>query len=267
MKMKDVMNLFHISEGTIRYYERMGIINPKRDENNYRVFDFDSLVNLVMCQKYNDFGLTYKESVNFLRDRTLGDNISMLEKSIENNKDRLQKLNAINMYYQNLALELKRHNRGNVFTEKIHSLCFYELRKGDFDNSIDAFKDDGISEWMNYMDISDFEIWGNVKKYGEFEWKRVLTVDTEFARLYSGFVPRNCNCLSEKQNYVTYSTVQFHAMDQLNNEAFKALCAAEKHGYNVTGIVRVRILMTISEMAYMKICVEIGGDEKTKMAE
>lgn len=268
MKMKDVMNLFHISEGTIRYYEKMGIIRPGRNENNYRVFDFESLVNLMICQKYNGFGLSYKESIHSLRDRTLTDNISIFERKLEDNKKELRKLTAINMYYQNLCLELKKFEcESSSFVERTNSILFYEVNKGDFHNPTESFEDEKIAKWIDINDVLNFEVWCRATANKEMEWKRVLTVDTELIKLYSDYVPENNNCLTEKKNLVSYVAVPFHGTNELSNEVSKLLDYSCTVRYRFTGFIRARILMIISGQAYLKIMAEIQDDEKTKVVE
>ena len=268
MKMKDVMNLFHISEGTIRYYEKMGVINPERNENNYRIFDFESLVNLMICQKYNGFGLSYKESIHSLQDRTLTDNISILERKLEDNKKELRKLTAVNMYYQNLCLELKKSEcESSSFVERTNSILFYEVNKGDFLNPIESFKDEKISKWVDIIDVLNFEVWCRVRENKEMEWKRVLTVDTELVKLYSDYVPENSNCLTEKNNIASYVTVPFHGMNELSDEVSKLLEFLCAKGYSFTGFIRTKILMIACGQAYLKIMAEVQDDEKTKVAE
>ena len=58
----------------------MGVVNPERDENNYRIFDSRSLINLVLCKKCNEYGFSYKESIDLLTKNNFVENTELLKK-------------------------------------------------------------------------------------------------------------------------------------------------------------------------------------------
>lgn len=46
MKIKEVEKQLSMSSHTLRYYEKMGLINPQRDENGYRDYTFEDIEKL-----------------------------------------------------------------------------------------------------------------------------------------------------------------------------------------------------------------------------
>ena len=52
-KIGEVSKMFNISKEMLRYYEKKGVLHPKRiDENNYRVYDEMDIFLLFECCRY-----------------------------------------------------------------------------------------------------------------------------------------------------------------------------------------------------------------------
>lgn len=56
---QEVSQKLGISKDTLRYYDRIGIISPSRDDNRYRKYSGNDLINLMNIQimQYADFSL------------------------------------------------------------------------------------------------------------------------------------------------------------------------------------------------------------------
>lgn len=39
-KIGEIAKLYHIGTDSLRYYEKLGILTPKRSENDYRLYSF-----------------------------------------------------------------------------------------------------------------------------------------------------------------------------------------------------------------------------------
>ena len=256
MKMKDVMRLFHVSEGSLRYYEKMGIIHPLRDKNGYRVFDFDSLVNLIMCQKYNSFGLTYKDSIKSIKENDFDTNIRLFREKLNENEIELQKLKMINNYYQSVLSEMDYYKNNVITVMEIPEMYYYEIEKGDFINSIDAFEDEGIKHWLRIYEISDFEIWGFLMD-GKFKWKRVFTVRKKLIENIDSFKPVNGEYLPEVTALVKYITIQNHDINAISSAANELLEYGKTIGYSLSEVIRAKIVMNASNDVCIKLYAEI----------
>ena len=46
MKIKEVEKMLQMNSQTIRYYDKLGFLNPKRDENGYRNYTMDDIKTL-----------------------------------------------------------------------------------------------------------------------------------------------------------------------------------------------------------------------------
>lgn len=56
---QEVSRILGISKDTLRYYDRIGIVSPSREENRYRRYSKDDLIDLMNIQimQYADFSL------------------------------------------------------------------------------------------------------------------------------------------------------------------------------------------------------------------
>lgn len=88
MEIKEVENLLSVSRSNIRFYEKEGLIDPKRGKNNYRKYseaDVAMLKKIIICRKLN-FSV---EEISAMQKGELplsdaiGENIARLEAEIE----------------------------------------------------------------------------------------------------------------------------------------------------------------------------------------
>lgn len=56
---QEVSRMLRISKDTLRYYDRIGIVSPSREDNQYRRYSKDDLIDLMNIQimQYADFSL------------------------------------------------------------------------------------------------------------------------------------------------------------------------------------------------------------------
>lgn len=112
---KEVSNKFNISEHTVRYYTDIGLIPTlKRDKNNKRIFDEDSLnwLSLILC--FRNCGMSIESIKEYERLCSLGDSTiedryniildqqKLAEETYENAKKTLDTINNKVKYYQKI---------------------------------------------------------------------------------------------------------------------------------------------------------------------
>lgn len=73
LRIGEVSRAAGVSAGTIRYYERLGLLNrPERTESDYRVYSEQEIARLVFIRKAKLFGLTLEEIGQLLEIRSQG---------------------------------------------------------------------------------------------------------------------------------------------------------------------------------------------------
>lgn len=110
MRMKNIMDILGLSECTIRYYEKKGIINVSRNKNNYWDFDMLSLFYLILYRQYSQLGISVEKTSAFMKDN-----------------DYKQLQNAIENRIKNLDQEIKLLEDRKTFLEcKVNDLFWFQ---------------------------------------------------------------------------------------------------------------------------------------------
>ncbi|HDG5480098.1 TPA: MerR family transcriptional regulator [Staphylococcus aureus] len=94
MKTKEVVALMNISQDTLRYYEKVGVIPPvNRDENGYRIYNDSDLNWIYLVKNLRNAGVGIESLIEFCRLAQLpkNENIQAQQKQILNKQ--LEELN------------------------------------------------------------------------------------------------------------------------------------------------------------------------------
>ena len=76
----ELAKLFDIGVDSIRYYEEVGILRPKRDPiNNYRLYTIEDVRKLTMIRELLGLNLTTEQIRDFDANRNIYNTISLLE--------------------------------------------------------------------------------------------------------------------------------------------------------------------------------------------
>lgn len=68
MKTKEVVALMNISQDTLRYYEKVGVIPPvNRDENVYRIYNDSDLNWIYLVKNLRNAGVSIESLIEFCR--------------------------------------------------------------------------------------------------------------------------------------------------------------------------------------------------------
>ena len=67
-KIGEISKLFHIGVDSIRYYEKVGLLHPVRnEENNYRLYTLDDIRTMNTIRELLDIGFSTEEILEFKR--------------------------------------------------------------------------------------------------------------------------------------------------------------------------------------------------------
>ncbi len=67
-KIGDVARILGVSPDILRYYEKKGVVNPAKDENNdYRYYDFWDINLLMDCLWFKNFGFSIEQIADIVR--------------------------------------------------------------------------------------------------------------------------------------------------------------------------------------------------------
>lgn len=256
MKMKDVMNLFHISEGTIRYYEKMGVINPQRDENNYRVFDNESIIRLILSKKYTEFGFSYKESIDLINQKNFEEKTELLETQLSKIEDEINRLSVISDYCKEVIEDRERYkeNEGMFNEETLLTSLYTDFGSADFEKNPSFFDNETIKYWFDLFAVSNFELWNDLN---DDNWKWGYTINQD---LYHRLGKEDCSFFDKfkDEKYLTTVTkMRYEDLKFLNDKVSEIKNYGKENGFILSGLIRVKAILFTSKCAYLKICAEL----------
>lgn len=78
-KINEISKIYNIGKDSLRYYEKIGILNPKRDTNGYRMYSLLDITTLNIIKELRNLGFGMKKIKEFLQNRTVTTTLSILE--------------------------------------------------------------------------------------------------------------------------------------------------------------------------------------------
>lgn len=165
---------FNISTSQIRFYERQGLLSPKRiDKNGYRLYDFRQLDILESILLFRDIDISVKEIHNMVNNYNIQDYLKVLAEA----EFKLEKeLVRIEGKKREISDKIKHVKKYIEMREKIVSLNFPKKKlKIIMDNNLD--------------NLSIKEMYEEIRKYGykSFDDMKVIygIIDDEGNTLYA----------------------------------------------------------------------------------
>lgn len=132
MKVNDFAKQLGIAGSKIRYYDRMGLIQGKRCENNYRDFDENDALSIYHAQMLRSFDMSVQESLE-AKDKELQEidgwviqHEKDLSKAIQWERMKLRRLEEMHRYFETI------HNADSILKleERDESYNLWNLKKG-----------------------------------------------------------------------------------------------------------------------------------------
>ncbi|SHK14911.1 MerR family regulatory protein [Anaerocolumna jejuensis DSM 15929] len=232
---KEVSNILNISREMIRYYEKKGMISPKRkEENNYRSYDTMDVFFLMEAIQYQGWNINIK-NIRGLKEENYYDKIVnyLLKYYNELIKD---------IDYKTLLSELicqvternkmVRYNLGNYWVKRIPERYLFHVVTGEGDSyekiclpeemSKVLFSDTNIPFWDVYFEYIDGkEIWELSFEKRYFDKLKILKKE---------------NMLYVPEEYCLCTNVNLGVIGAFNKNFYvDALDYLEKKGYRQNG--------------------------------
>lgn len=156
----EISKIYHIGLDSIRYYEKIGLINPKRTKNNYRYYDGDDIYKLNIIRELLELGFTSKDISLYFNDRSVKTTYELLRKE----KEQINKTMAnLKLLKDNVNMRLKEIRQienieFEIVKEKQYEKRHYSLINKGYSKSSDM---DILIQQLSNKDKDDFYIIGN----------------------------------------------------------------------------------------------------------
>ena len=70
-KINEISKLYNIGPDSLRYYEKLGLLAPKRGKNNYRLYTLDDLWRLNIIRDLRRLGFPMKKIREYMDNRSV----------------------------------------------------------------------------------------------------------------------------------------------------------------------------------------------------
>lgn len=127
MNIKEASLVTGLSEQMIRFYEKKGIISPKRNkENQYREYTNHEIFLIVIAHTYNSLGIPLDEVSNYIRPTSFEEHTQNLTSRIEALENEAFWLQERIRYSKDQLLNFEAYQQGKSYAFfSYKKLCFY----------------------------------------------------------------------------------------------------------------------------------------------
>ncbi|MEY8353278.1 MerR family transcriptional regulator [Lachnospiraceae bacterium 54-53] len=117
-KINEISKLYGIGIDSLRYYEKLGILKPRRDTNGYRLYNLKELYKLNIIRDLRKLDFSMKQIREYLDHQCLDNTLALLQEEQSYIEEQLKILRARKQIIQDRILGLKAASeiRTGVFT-------------------------------------------------------------------------------------------------------------------------------------------------------
>lgn len=91
----EISKMYHIGTDSLRYYEKIGILSPKRGENQYRLYRTEDIWRLNVIRELRELGFSMEQIGVYLKDHTVSTTRMLLEEELRMIQERQEKLRLL----------------------------------------------------------------------------------------------------------------------------------------------------------------------------
>lgn len=121
-KINEISKLYGIGVDSLRYYEKIGVLVPKRDHNGYRIYGLHDIYKLNMIRDLRQLDFSMKHIKDYLDHQSLENTLNLLNKEQELIQIKLDELQTIQRKIQDRILTLSSASKIKTDTFTIKSL-------------------------------------------------------------------------------------------------------------------------------------------------
>lgn len=263
-KIGEVSYIYGLSNDSIRYYERLGIVTPKRDnDSSYRYYDTWDVNFLIDCLRYKSYGFSLKDVEQILRADDLQkfelrcrERENELLKTIHELSDTLKQLSkmrqSIASIHARLGQFIQTESPEMIWQRQQNN---HEDEKGELVQNADA---ETVREWVWHMNHLGHTFvmptYGSGQEFNEYCWGFSLS-PADLIRLKLD-IPETAEFLpSYRSIYTVFAADDEGSFIPCLQE--QVLDPIKKMNYKITDPPRGNLLVRVHEDGKMKRYIEV----------
>ncbi|HAG57564.1 MAG TPA: MerR family transcriptional regulator [Ruminococcaceae bacterium] len=108
-RIKELAQLYGVGTDTLRYYERLGLIRPRRGENGYRLYSLQDIYRLTIIRDLRQLGFSTDRISAYLADLNINNTQALLREELQLIRQRLRQLRQIDRAISERQKHLKQY--------------------------------------------------------------------------------------------------------------------------------------------------------------
>lgn len=116
-KIGEISNLYGIGTDSLRYYEEIGILKPRRDDNGYRMYNISDIRTLNILRDLRSIGFSMAEIKEHLADFNLEKTLSLFRREIRVIDQKTAQLEKLRDQLSSRIEEIEHHLSSDVYGE------------------------------------------------------------------------------------------------------------------------------------------------------
>lgn len=118
-KIGEISKLYGIGTDSLRYYEEIGILNPSRDDNGYRMYTISDIRTLNILRELRSIGFSMAEIKGHLRDFDVDKTLSLFRREVKAIEEKISQMNQLKNHLSERISEMEKHLRGELMTNEV----------------------------------------------------------------------------------------------------------------------------------------------------
>ncbi len=94
-KIGEISKMYHIGTDSLRYYEKLGILKPRRGENQYRLYRTEDIWRLNVIRELRELGFSMEQIGGYLKDHTVNTAKELLKDELRMIEAKQEKLRVL----------------------------------------------------------------------------------------------------------------------------------------------------------------------------
>ena len=90
----EIAALYGVGPDALRYYEKLGLIKPRRAENGYRIYDLNDIYRLTILRDLRSLGFSMERIGEYLRDLSVSNTLQLLDEERRLIREKMRALRA-----------------------------------------------------------------------------------------------------------------------------------------------------------------------------
>ena len=90
----EIASLYGVGPDALRYYERLGLVKPRRGENGYRIYDLNDIYRLTIIRDLRSLGFSMERIGEYLRDLSVSNTLQLLDEERRLIREKMRALRA-----------------------------------------------------------------------------------------------------------------------------------------------------------------------------